>query len=199
MPDNNCLTTIANDLLIDCNNADVTGLEERVVLINYSDIAPAGIVYSGSDPTTKIVSDIILNAATTGYLLEGVKQLNSFLNENVISDDAVNKWRHSFVGQVRNLTATARMEMDNMANGRFLVVVEKRWKGVDNESAFVVLGPQRGLRLTVGVENSAEAEGVYVFTIASEDNALESLGAPLFFDTDFATSLAEFENLFATP
>lgn len=196
--DNSCLTSLSADLLVDCTNADITGLEERVVLINCADIDPAtGIVYSGGDPATKLVTAIDLLIATTGYLLEGVRQLNSFLNENVIADDAVNKWRHSFVGQVRNLNTAARIEMDNLANGRFVAVIEKRWKGASNLAAFVVLGPQRGLRLTVGVENSAEAEGVYTFTLASEDNALESLGAPNFLDTNYATSLAEFNNLFA--
>lgn len=200
MPDNSCLTALTADLLVDCTDADITGLEERVVLINYADLEPGtGIVYSGGDPTTKIVTNINLQVGTTGYLLEGVRQLNSLLNENVIADDAVDKWRHSFVGQVRNLNTNARIQMDNIAGGRFLAVVEKRWKGTDNLAAFVVLGPQRGLRLTVGVENSSEAEGVYAFTIASEDNALESLGAPNFLDTDYATSLTEFNNLFANP
>lgn len=194
---NSCLTVVANNLTLDCNNRPITGIEEDVVLINCTDITTGGIVYSGGDPTTKIVTAITLEALTTGYRLEGVKQLNSFLSEAVVADDAVTKFRHSFNGQIRNLTATQRSEIDNLAGGKFVVVVDKKWKGLNDEFGFIVLGPQRGLELTVGTENSAEAEGVFTFTLASLDNALESLSPPTFFDTDRATSQTVFDNLFA--
>lgn len=195
--DNSCLTLIATNLTLDCNNRPVTGIEENLVLINTSDIV--SIAYSGGDPATKIVTSITLTPITgTGFLLEGVKQLNSFLAEWVVADDAVTKSRHSFIGQIRNLTASQRVEIDNLAGGKFLVVVDKKWKGLNDESGFIVLGPQRGLELTVGTENSAEAEGVFTFTLASLDNALESLSPPVFFDTDRATSQTEFANLFAS-
>lgn len=187
-----CITKIANDVLFDCVNAPASGIETRVVLINREDI----------DRTASTVDvngnqDIELVTGTTGYILEGVKQINSYNATVNVADDQLNKVTHAFVGRVYNITKETRAFINSLINGANLVaVIEKKAKGASSVSAYQILGWDCGLTITEGVENSAENDGAFVFTLASSPLALEPRMPLTYLDTDYATSKAKFDNAF---
>lgn len=191
-----CIPSITGDLLFDCDNRDVQGIETSVVLINRNDINFATSTLDVTNP--KIITSLALKTGKTGYQLQGIKQLNSFLSEVVPNDEGLNRWRHSFIGRVFNLTAEARKQIDLIADGSNLVaVVEKKWKGASQAHAFIVLGWGTGLEISEGSENSNENDGSFVFTIASSELSLESEGPKNYLDTSYTTSSTAFANQFA--
>jgi len=187
-----CITKIASDILFDCSNPPATGIETRVVLINREDIdrVASTVDVNGNQ-------DIVLATGTTGYILEGVKQINSYNATVNVADDQLNKVTHAFIGRIYNITKETRAFVNSLINGANLVaVVEKKAKGVDDVCAYQILGWDTGLTLTEGAENSAENDGAFVFTLASSPLALEPRMPLTYLDTDYATSKVKFDNAF---
>lgn len=184
-----CITKITQDILVDCNASQ--GIEVNAVLINSADIDRVASVVTGKSV------NINLKSGTTGYKIEGIKQINSYNSTVTVNDASLNKFTHSFLGRIYDLSATTRAEIDAIGSGSNLVVViEKKYKGTANASAFVVLGWQNGVEISEGVENSAENDGVFTFTLASNPLALEPKSPLIYFDTDYATSKTAFDNAF---
>lgn len=185
-----CITDLTANLLVDCNASQ--GIEVNVVLINSKDIDRVASVVTGKNVVINLLT------GTTGYKIEGIKQINSYRSSITVSDAALNKFNHEFVGRIYDLSAEAREQIDALGAGANLVaVVEKKYKGVNNESAYVVLGFQNGLEISEGVENSAENDGVFTFTLASNPLALEPKNPLIYLDTDYATSKTAFDNAFS--
>jgi hypothetical protein len=191
-----CIPKITGDLLFDCANRDLQGIETKVILINRDDIDFGASTVDGAN--AKIITNLQLKSGTTGFELQGVKQLNQYLAEVVPNDEGLNKWRHNFIGRIFNLTAAARNQIDLIADGANIVaVVERKWKGDSQAHAFIVLGWGTGLEISEGSENSAENDGSFVFTLASSDLALEGEGAKILLETDYITTKAAVDNKFA--
>ena len=188
-----CIPKITGDLLFDCDNRDLQGIETKVILINRDDIDFGATTIAG-----KIVTNLQLKSGTSGFELQGVKQLNRFLSEVVPNAEGLNKWRHSFVGRIFNLTATTRSQIDLIADGANIVaVVERKWKGDSQEHGFLILGLGTGLEISEGSENSAENDGSFVFTLASSDLSLEGEGPKILLETDYATTKTAVDAKFA--
>ena len=69
-----CEGLITADILFDCVNPSVGGLETDVLLINAEDI---NIATTTTDSTNKIkLTNLALKATKTAFLLQGVKQIN---------------------------------------------------------------------------------------------------------------------------
>tara|TARA_R110002012_G_scaffold106905_1_gene248490 strand:+ start:253 stop:843 length:591 start_codon:yes stop_codon:yes gene_type:complete len=191
-----CIPEITDDLLFDCDNRDLQGIETNLVLINRNDIDFGTSVINATN--SKIIDSIALKSGKTGYTLQGIKQLNSFLAEVVTNDEGLNRWRHNLNARVYNLTADARKQIDLIADGANLVaVLEKKWKGASQAHAFIVLGWGTGLEIAEGSENSNENDGSFVMRLASSELALEAEGPKNYLDTDYDTSSTAFGNKFA--
>ncbi len=190
-----CIPSIDTDLQFDCDNRDVQGLEANILLFNRADIDFAASTIDGTN--SKLITNFQLLSGKTGYLLQGIKLLNSYLNEVVVNNEGLNRWRHNLSARIFNLNKDARKQIDLIADGANLVaIVERKWKGANNESPFVVLGWGTGMEIAEGSENSAENDGSFVFRVASSDNALEAEGVKLLLETDYATTKTAFDTKF---
>jgi len=190
-----CVPAITADLLFDCDNRDLQGIETNLVLLNRNDIDFGASVINAVN--AKIINSISLKAGKTGYILQGIKQINNFLAEVVPNDTGLNRWRHNLNARVFNLTAEARKQIDLIADGANLVaVLEKKWKGTAQAHAFIVLGWGTGLEIAEGSENSNENDGSFVMRLASSELALEGEGPKNYLDTNYATSSTAFANKF---
>ena len=189
-----CITKIDKDLLFDCDNLPSAGIEKRVVLINREDIDRTASTVSGG------VVDINLLPGSTGYIIEGIKQINSYNYEVSVNTDSLNRVTHTFIGRVYDLTPENKAQINAFIDGGNVVaVVENLAKGANQESAFEVLGWQNGLEISEGVKNSLENDGAFVLTLASNEQTLESRVPLTFLDTDYPTSKTKFDNKFEEP
>jgi len=192
----NCfLETLAADILNDCDNITKSGIETDVILIPRKLIDFTASTISGTN--RMLITDLTL-ASGTGFLLEGVKQLNGYNWEFVPSEETVDRYRHVFTGVIMTPSAANRLAFSQLAKGeQYVVVVNKKYKGADQEDAFLVLGWDTGLYVTAATENDKEVDSAIQFTLSNKDAELEDEAPRILLETDYATTLTAFTNKFA--
>lgn len=192
-----CLTDkLSADIIVDCDNLSFSGLESDVILIPRTDFDRTA---STINATNNILLDnLTAKSGLTGFLLEGVKSLNSTNSEFVPSDETVDKFRHTFRGIIVTPSAANRQQASKLAKGQsYVVVVNKKWKGASDADAFQVLGYDAGLYLTEMTEGSNDNDANILFTLASKDASLETEMPRNLLMTDYETTLTAFNNKFA--
>jgi hypothetical protein len=191
-----CEGLITADILYDCENPPVGGLETDVVLINISEIDRAATTY---DVTNKdIVTNLQLLAGKTGYLFQGIKQINTASSELVKKEFSSDKEKHSFIGVLLNVSAANKDQINQFKEGgKYVAVINRKWKGASNAEAFLILGLEVGLEIETQTWNSNENDGTLTFTLASADGFEEPRLPNTLLETDYATTLAAFEAKFA--
>lgn len=193
----NCEDKLAADIIKDCDNKPVGGLEVSAVLINFDDIDKTT---STLDPTNDlIITNLSTYSTKSGFALEGIKQTNGASFELVKKEDSYDMYKHLFSGVILTPSAANKKSMANIASGgRYVVVVEKKFKGALLADSFEVLGWDSGLVISTLVWNSKESDGVIKFELASEDGYEEPEMSRNNLETDYATTKVAFAAKYAT-
>jgi hypothetical protein len=193
----NCEEKLVADLVKDCDNKPIGGVEVNAVLINFDDV-------DKTTSTLDVTNDLIITnlatlSGTSGYLLEGIKQSNGASVELVKKEDSFDKYKHLFSGVILTPSAANKKSLANIASGgKYVVVIEKKWKGASQADAFEVLGWDSGLVISTLVWNTKEADGTIKFELASEDGYEEPEMSRNNFETDYATTKTAFNAKYAT-
>lgn len=191
-----CTGLIDADLLFDCDDSSIAGLEVDVVIANRVDVDTTAVTYDGTNKV--LMTNFQLKAGKTGYLLKGVKQVNSTNYELVIKETGTDKVKHIFNGLILTPSAANKLQLQNMKDGGdFVVIVEKKWKGAGDADAFEVYGIDSGLKLTASAYNSNENDGAITFSLTSEDGYEEPKYPVSLLETDYDTTKTAFTNKFA--
>jgi hypothetical protein len=190
-----CEGLITADILFDCNNPSVGGLEADVLLINENDIDIAALAVDG---TNKIkLTNLALKAGKTAFLLQGVKQINGTSYELVKKEFGPDKFKHMFAGVILNPSAANKLQATFLSEGgKYIVVVEQKWKGANNADAFQVYGLRSGLELMTMTANSKENDGTISFTLESTEGYEEPTLPMTLLETDYATTKTAFDAKF---
>lgn len=184
-----------DDFLFNCDDIALGGLENDVLLINYDDLDKTAITFNGTN--NNIMTNMQLKSGKTGYLLQGVKQVLSTSYELVKKEMSVDMFKHIFNGVILTASASNKDQAGKLAKGgRYVVIVHRKYKGVNNADAFEVLGYSSGLELESLNYNSKENSGVISFVLASVENEEEDDLPKTLLETDYATTLAAFETKF---
>ena len=194
-----CLTDrLAADIVNDCDNLGISGVEADFLLIPHSDVDKTASTVDATN--SKITTDLVLKAGRTGYLLEGVKQTNGYNHEFVPGDAQTrNQHKHLIRGRILTPSALNRESYDKIASGEpYMAVVNKKYKGAGSADAFLILGWDAGLYASAGSESSTENNGAILIELASDDTMLESKSPRVLFETSYETTLTAFNNKFAT-
>jgi len=190
-----CTGSLTADILFDCANAPVGGIEQNVLLINKDDI---DMTSTTVDATNRIlVTNLQLKAGKTGYLLSGVKQSNGKAWELVKKENAPDKFKHTFSGVIFNPSAENKLQADSLSKGaKYVAVVEQVWKGTGNKEAFEVLGFSSGLELTTMSNSSKENDNMIMFELASADGFEEVTMPKTLLDGTYTATKTAFANKF---
>lgn len=190
-----CTGSLTADILFDCANAPVGGIEQNVVLINKDDI---DMTATTVDATNRIlVTNLQLKAGKTGYMLSGVKQSNGKAWELVKKENAPDKFKHTFSGVIFNPSADNKLQADSLSKGaKYVAVIEQVWKGTGNKEAFEVLGFSSGLELTTMTNSSKENDNMIMFELASADGFEEVTMPKTLLDGTYAATKTAFANKF---
>lgn len=191
-----CTGNLTSDILFDCTNAPIAGIEQNVVLIKKEDIDYANTVTNADNKI--IIQNLQLKPGTTGYLLTGVKQSNGKAWELVKKENAPDKFKHTFSGVIFNPSAINKQQANQLALGaKYVVVIEQVWKGEDSADAFEVLGLKSGLEISTMTNNSKENDNMIMFELASVDGYEEITMPQTLLDVDYAATKTAFTNKFA--
>lgn len=187
---------LESDILIDCDNITKVGIETDVIVIPRSVIDFTASTQNVDN--RMLLDDLVLKAGSTGYKLEGVKQLNGYSWEFVPSEESVDRYRHTFTGIIMTPSAANRLAASQLTKGeQYVVVVNKKYKGANQSDAFMVLGWDTGLYVTAMNEDSKAVDSAIQFTLANKDSELEDEAPRLLLETDYDTTLTAFNNKFA--
>lgn len=192
-----CDGLITANILFDCDNPPIGGIETDVLLFNADDVDITALTYN---PSNKIqLTNFALKAGKTGYLLQGVKQVNGANSELVKKEIGPDKHKHVFSGVILNPSAANKLQATFLSEGgKYVVIIEQKWKGVDNDDAFVVLGLKSGLELQTMIWNTKENDGTISFTLESAESYEEPTLPLNLLETDYATTKTAFDNKFAS-
>lgn len=191
----NCDPKLTADMLFDCADKSKKGLDGgRAVAINWDDIDRAA-----STEADATISDLVLKSGTSGFAAEWFKDLASANSAFSPNTEDVDGFLHNFLCRIQNSSADNAQRAAELAQGRFVFVVETKYKGAASAEAFKVLGWETGVKLSELTWNTLENSGAMLYTVATEEGDFETYPYNVFLETDYATSKATFDSLFATP
>lgn len=189
-----CVTKITNNIAYDCTPAQraKAGLESKAVIINRADIDLTALTVSGAS-----VTNLSLVSGATGYSIEWIKQLSNTASEFAANDSGTDLFNHSFIGRIFGQNASDAERVRELKDGEFVMVVETKFKGTDNASAYKVFGLESGLKMSEGTYTSLENDGAFLFTLSSVEGYGESYPYQVWSEGTYSVNKAKFDALFA--
>lgn len=184
------------DFVLNCDDRAKGGLESDILLFNRDDVDFDSITYDATN--SNIVTNFQLKTGKTGYLLQGVKQVNSTAWELVTQEFSFNTYKHTLNGTILTPSASNKEQAEKISSGgRYVALVNRKYKGVSNEDAFEILGLECGLESETMTYGSGENNGVITFVLSSVEGEEETSIPKTVLETDYATTLTAFEAKFA--
>jgi len=192
-----CDGLLTSDILFDCDNAMTGGMEVNVLLFNHKDIDKVATTF---DPTNRTkMTNFALKATKTGYLLQGIKQVNALKFELVKKELGPDKFKHTFAGLILNLSSANKLRLLEMSQGGlYAVMVELKWKGAASAEAFQIAGYDSGLELMVNTWSSNENDGNVSIELSSKEGYEETRPIVSVFETSYTATATAFANKFLT-
>lgn len=189
-----CINKLTANISYDCSseNRAKSGLETKAVIINAVDIDKTALTQSGST-----VTNLSLLSGTTGFSISWIRQLGSTGSEVVLNDSGLDSFSHSFACRVFGQSAEDAERIKELLEGEFVLVVETKFKGTSNADAYKIFGLENGLKMAEGSFTSLENDGSFVFTLKSQEGFGESYPYKIFLETNYSTTKAKFDALFA--
>lgn len=187
-----CIQKITDDLINDCTVNPILGLKSGAI-INYDDIDWAATTVEGAT-----ITELVLKSGATGFKISWLKRLGSNNNNFVASTDAREGFTHSFACQLAGYSAQNAERINELKNGKYLIVAESNFRGVDNKDAFKVFGLTAGLYLTEAVHSSNENSGAITYIVSTMEGDLEEYLFQVYATTGgYDVDKASFDSLFA--
>lgn len=192
-----CITRLEKDIIFDCSNIPVAGIEKEILLINREDID-----WAGTTITDNVITSLILKDSKKAFLLKALNDSHFTLSSKPIIDkEGINGHKHSLGFRVYANDADAGKQIDALVQGASLVaVVENKAKGTSQKSAFDVLGLQVGLEVSSdsGGRDYKANDGVYMLSFATPDGQKEPRNVMKWLETDYQTTKEKFDNKLAS-
>lgn len=182
----NCGLLTAN-IAPDCNYPIISGVNDRLWIINKDDIS--SFTYNGSN--NEIVEGITLLSGKSAWTIEGQNFSNEPDYAFTINGFSVG-YNHSVRVKIFEDTPDVKQQLNLLARGKYIIIVENNYVNGTGNTAFTMYGHDSGLRQTEGTQpkNSAETGGAHDILLASNEQALESKVPRTVFITSYAATKA---------
>lgn len=189
-----CDGQMSADILNDCTDSVLGGIEVNVLIINDDEIKRQSTVFNATNPL--LMTGFALKTAKVGYLLEGVKQVNVLKDSLVQKERTSNKYKHTFEFVILQPTVANRNTLHKMNGGKFVVIVEQKYKGKTLTEAFAVGGYDAGMEIQTSEWSTNENDGNIAVTMTSVDGNEEPKPHLTLLITDYAATKTLFDNKF---
>lgn len=155
---------IGANITNNCEKAPSAGLGRTVTLFNFDDVV--GATYDATDKL--IVNAFDLKTGSRAYTWEVIgNSSNSAAFEAVKKDWGGKMFTHTLNTVVTEKSTDNKANINAMKDGRYIAVISNRSNNTDVK--YEVLGLNSGLELSTMTWNSAENDGIYQITLASEE------------------------------
>ena len=183
---NLCEKLLAGCIGADCDNPVFAGMESKAWIFNRSEIASFTYDATQPKPNLNLITDITMkthevggqDVAFTGYTITQLgKTPFTGTNTALVEGNVSNKFTETFNFVVPDNSPAAAMLLDNIANGKFVVVAQNQYDGSDHKGAFQVYGAKKGLVATA-MERDAygeDTDGGWAVTLTAENTPNSAL------------------------
>jgi hypothetical protein len=187
-----CINKLSGDISFNCDDKPKKGLAgQRAVIINFEDIDFGATTKNGAT-----ISNLTLKDGTTGYKLEWYKELASASGQFSPNEEDIDGFSHSFMGRMATSSLSNAEAAKELKEGRFVVVYESKYQGVNQDEAFKVLGIETGLQLSEMTTNTNENSGSILFTLSTKEGEYEEYPFNIFSEASYRTSKDTVDALF---
>ena len=187
----NCDSVISRDIQANCDNSLIGELENVAYIINRDDIDFDSCVYGTNQFT---LTDIVLKAGKTAYLVHQLGDSFSGAGTEMEKKRFKNTWATTFPFIIFDNDPETKENVEGIANGRFVVIWENKYKNTAGTSTFEVVGFKLGLRCETFVSLKYDPD-----TLGGWVGTLKELAGPstpiTVFKTDEAVTRAMIEAL----
>lgn len=164
---------INSNILIDCDNPLVGGSNDRLILINKDDWDLATITRDQNN--NQLITNIVLASGAVGYIFEG-KNNSVEPRQALVKQRYAEVYDHEVIFKVFKADPSAKQQLERLAKGKVVAVVENNWKGDAGSGAFEVYGEETGLFVQELERTLADADtqGAYNVNLRTSEQAKES-------------------------
>ena len=193
-----CNTTLAADLLKNCSDVVIGGLEKTAYLINREDIDIEATKATLVEGSNNIYSGLVLKVGKKGY------KCSNITNEVTTKVDGTfnNKFQHTISGALLDDgdVVGSIIEALSSNSGEFVAVVEYKYKDLNRSvspgsSAFHIIGLDVPLtsegQEIVNDKSSADTDGGWAFALSCTDGHARML----WFSTSYTATKGLFDAL----
>lgn len=170
---NLCEKLIGACIAADCDNAPFTGMGSVAYIANKSEIA--SVTYDQSNPN--LVTAITMKEISSGVdaVLYKIQQLGKTpftgTQTSLVEGNTSNKFTETFAFVCPDNSPTAANLLDNIANGKFVVIAQNEYTGSDNAGGWQIYGLKKGLTCSAMERDpySDDNDGQWAVTLTSEN------------------------------
>lgn len=168
-----CDKLIGACIQADCTNPVFTGVEENAWIFNKSEIA--GFTYAEDTDENEIANYITAISMVSGKTGYTISQLGKTPYTGTTVELAEGNFGNTFTNTVSllvpdNSIAASHDILDQMANGKFVVVLKNSYDGSDHLSQYQVFGVKKGLTCSAMTNDkySQDTLGGWAVTLTEE-------------------------------
>ena len=186
MASNLCEKLITNCVSADCDNIGFAGVSNSALLANYTDIDT--VTYDAKN--SNIVDGITMktDGNTTKCFFPVVVMGNQpyqGTNTQLVVGDYGNRFTHNVtIAILDNGPELSHDVLDNLANGRFAMILENDFRNADDTNRYSIYGLAKGLKATNISRDLYENEAAWIVELSEEGNPKsETFVKPSIIDT----------------
>ena len=141
-----------------CENPIFTGVENKAWIFNKKDIESFTWELDDDGQKTNVITAITMAAGKTGYTIDQIgKTPYTGTTTSMTEGNIANTFTENISFVVPDNSPLAGMILDSLANGKYVVIIENEYDGVDGRGKFQVYGAKKGL-VASAIENDKYSE-----------------------------------------
>jgi len=188
-----CAVITAN-ITFDCDNPPVAGNEDVLWVINKAEWDNATLTPNGTNP--QLIEGITL--ATGDFLFKYEGKNNSVEpTQKLVKGKYTESYDHEVTFKVFKTDAATKEQLEKLASGRVVAILENRFRGDTGASAFEIYGSDVGMEVQelTRTLNDADTQGAFNLILRSPEISKEGHLPASLFVTSYAATKAVIEAL----
>lgn len=189
-----CDYKLAQNIGASCDNPQVQGLKNKGYLMNYDDIDFDSIQRDESN-------SLIITALT---MLKGTKAYSAYVPGKTPFTGTKSEMQTGTFRNTFNKTASivvldsgpdvAKNIIDNLANGKFVFIMENKYQGDEKKNTFEIYGLEQGMTASeiTNEKYSEDTNGGWAVTLVEEQAPTSGI---FMFNTDITTTRTALDSL----
>lgn len=185
---------IIQDQLLNCATPISGGVQDKLYLFNFDDIAS----YTVDNDNPNLVTGITLNSGARGFVFEG-KNSSIEPRAALVVQRYSDVYDHEVTFKVFDNGPDVKKNIEGMVTKKVVAIVENRFKGSEGDAAFEIYGIKAGLKPSTleRITADTDTQGAYNVVLVSTEFEKEPNLPATFYSVSYDATKAALEALVA--